>query len=141
MAAGMAPVALGTETDGSIWSPATELIFILSFDSGKGLHPRHSWIHTLNGHPGAYEVITEDVAVLLGLLTPIEGKSHRDFLTKSLTGIRIGFLGPAVWAPTADAVRPNADFTVQIESYPARQFGITMHPGASRVNSPPRLRR
>jgi amidase len=119
----MAPIALGTETDGSILVPSDRAsLYSLKLTLGKaptrgtlGYTPFTDTLGPMTKSPA-------DVAVLLDLLTPIEGKSHRDFLTKSLTGIRIGFLDPAVWAPTADAVRPNADFTAQIVSHPHLQL-------------------
>lgn len=115
VAAGMAPVSLGTETDGSILVPSDRAsLYSLKLTLGKA-----STRGTLGYTPftdtlGPMTKSPEDVAVLLDILTPIEGGSHRDFLTKSLAGIRIGFLDPQVWAPTPDAVRPDADFTVQI---------------------------
>jgi amidase len=118
VATGMAPVALGTETDGSILLPSNRA----SFYSVKLTLVKAPTRGTLGYTPftdtlGPMTRSSEDVAVLLDLLTPIKGKSHCDFLTKSLTGIRIGFLDPAVWAPTTDAVRPNAEFNAQIVSH------------------------
>ncbi|KAH6842213.1 amidase signature domain-containing protein [Chaetomium sp. MPI-CAGE-AT-0009] len=115
VAAGMASVALGTETDGSILVPSDRAsLYSLKLTLGKAPTRGTLGYTPFTDTLGPMTKSPEDVAVLLDFLTPIEGKSHRDFLTKSLTDIRIGFLDPAVWAPTADAVRPNADFTAQI---------------------------
>jgi amidase len=114
----MAPVALGKETDGSILVPSDRAsLYSVKLTSGKAPTRGTLGYTPFTDTLGPMTKSPEDVAVLLDLLTPIKGKSHCDFLTKSLTGIRIGFLDPAVWAPTADAVRPNAEFSAQIVSH------------------------
>ncbi len=96
----MVPVALGTETDGSIVVPSDRAsLYSLKLTVGK-LSTRGTLGYTpVTDSLGPMTKSPEDVATLLDILTPIQGKSHRDFLVGSFAGLRIGFLDPAVWAP------------------------------------------
>jgi len=115
VAAGIVPVFLGIETDGSILVPSDRTnLYSLKLTTGKastyGILGYTPFIDTLKPMTRS----PEDVATLLDFLTPMEGYLHREFLTRSVASLRIGFLDPAVWAPTADAVRPDAGFTNQL---------------------------
>ncbi|KAF9769682.1 hypothetical protein IL306_012886 [Fusarium sp. DS 682] len=114
VAAGMAPIALGTETDGSICVPSDRAgLYSLKFTVGKvstkGLLP---YTHVTDSL-GPMTKSPADVATLLDILTPIHGGTHHDALRGSFKGLRIGFLDPAEWAPGPGAVRPNEDYTKQ----------------------------
>ncbi|KAM0418618.1 hypothetical protein ACHAPT_012421 [Fusarium lateritium] len=115
VAAGMAPVALGTETDGSILVPSDRAgLYSLTVTVGKlstrGLLPFTRVTDSL----GPMAKSPKDVATLLDILTPIQGGTHHNALTGSFKGLRIGFLDPAEWAPRPGAVRPNDDYTKQV---------------------------
>jgi amidase len=124
----MAPVALGTETDGSILVPSDRAgLYSLKLTVGK-FSTRGTLGYTpISDSLGPMTKSPEDVATLLDILTPIEGKTHRDFLVHSFAGLRIGFLDPAVWAPGPGAVRPNEDFVRQVVrgTSPNRSDAIT----------------
>ncbi|RSL88059.1 hypothetical protein CEP51_001899 [Fusarium floridanum] len=115
VAAGMAPIALGTETDGSILVPSDRAgLYSPKLTVGKlstrGLLPFTRVTDSL----GPMTKSPKDVATLLDILTPIQGGTHHDALTGSFKGLRIGFLDPAEWAPGPGAVRPNDDYTKQV---------------------------
>ncbi|KAK8037630.1 hypothetical protein PG991_000976 [Apiospora marii] len=114
VAAGMAPVSLGTETDGSILVPSDRAsLYSLKLTVGKfsttGTLP---YTHVTDSL-GPMAKSPEDLAAILDLLTPLEDKTNQQFLTKSFKGMRIGFLDPITWASGAGAVRPNEDYTKQ----------------------------
>lgn len=106
VAAGFAPVSVGTETSGSILSPA-HANSIVGIKPTVGLVSRSGVIPIshIQDTPGTFGATVEDAAILLGALTGIdeedpatwasEGKSYKDytqFLDKDgLKNARIGF--------------------------------------------------
>lgn len=119
VAAGMAPIALGTETDGSILVPSDRAsLYSLKLTVGKvsthGILP----FNHLSDSLGPMTKSPEDVASFLDILALIKEGMHHDALRKSFKGLRVGFLDPIEWAPGPGAVRPNEDFTKQMVSEP-----------------------
>ncbi|KAI0873856.1 amidase signature domain-containing protein [Hypoxylon argillaceum] len=114
VAAGMAPVALGSETDGSITQPSDRAsLYSLKLSVGKA-----SFRGILPGTPladtaGPMTKSPGDVATLLDILEPLKEGSHRDFLTKSFVGLRIGFLDEKECVSSPNAVRPNDAYSEQ----------------------------
>ncbi|KAH6631037.1 amidase signature domain-containing protein [Chaetomium sp. MPI-SDFR-AT-0129] len=114
VAAGMAPVALGTETDGSITQPSERAsLYSLKLSVGKA-----SFRGILPGTPladsaGPMTKSPDDVAALLDILTPLKEGSHHNFLTKSFAGLRIGFLDEKECVSSPNAVRPNDAYNEQ----------------------------
>jgi amidase len=111
----MAPIALGTETDGSILVPSDRAsLYSLKLTVGKAsTHGTLPFTH-LTDSLGPMTKSADDVASILDIISPIEGGTHRDALRTSFQGMRIGFLDPLEWAPGAVAVRPNEDYTQQV---------------------------
>lgn len=92
----MAPIAVGTETDGSIPVPSCRAaLYSLKLTVGKlstkGLLPYTPVTDSL----GPMAKSTKDVATFLDIVTPITGSTHHKYLVKSFKGMRIGFLDPA----------------------------------------------
>lgn len=119
----MAPLALGTETDGSIVVPSDRAsLYSLKLTVGKasthGTLPFTRFTDSL----GPMAKSTDDIASVLDILTPLKEGTYRDALGKSFKGMRIGFLDPVEWAPGAAAVRPNEDYTHQVVSWPGLTF-------------------
>lgn len=113
----MAPVALGSETDGSITQPSDRAsLYSLKLSVGKA-----SFRGILPGTPladtaGPMTKSPGDVATLLDILEPLKEGSHRDFLTKSFVGLRIGFLDEKECVSSPNAVRPNDAYSEQFVS-------------------------
>ncbi|KAK4144202.1 amidase signature domain-containing protein [Dichotomopilus funicola] len=114
VAAGMAPIALCTETDGSITQPSDRAsLHSLKLSVGKA-----SFRGILPGTPladsaGPMTKSPDDVAALLDILTPLKEGSHYDFLTKSFAGLRIGILDEKECVSSPNAVRPNDAYNEQ----------------------------
>ena len=112
----MAPIALGTETDGSILVPSDRAsLYSLKLTVGKVSTHGTLPFSPLTDSLGPMTKSTDDVTSILDIICPTEG-SYRDALRTSLKGMRIGFLDPVEWAPGAGAVRPNEDYTQQVVS-------------------------
>ena len=108
----MAPVALGTETDGSILMPSDRAsLYSVKLTHGvistRGTLPYIATADTV----GPMGKSAEDMALLLSVL--LNGTDFTQHLTKSFKGLRIGFLDPVVWASGPAAVKPNMDFNEQ----------------------------
>lgn len=113
----MDPIALGTETNGSILVPGDRAsLYSLKLTVGKvSMHGVLPFTH-LTDSLGPMAKSPEDIAAVLDILTPIQGRSYQNALTKSFKGLRVGFLDPIEWASGPGAVRPNEDFTKQTVS-------------------------
>jgi Asp-tRNA(Asn)/Glu-tRNA(Gln) amidotransferase A subunit family amidase len=109
----MAPVALGTETDGSILMPSDRAsLYSMKITAGgvstRGVLPFIAPADSL----GPMTKSAEDVALMLNIL--LKSSDFTQSLTKSFAGLKIGFLDPVVWASNPGTVKPNEDFTEQL---------------------------
>ncbi|OHE97691.1 hypothetical protein CORC01_07106 [Colletotrichum orchidophilum] len=111
-AVGMAPFALGTETEGSVLQPSDRA-------SLYSIKPTIGKISTRGCLPGIKltDVVgpmtksPEDLAAFLDILTPIKDVSHVDFLTGAFKDLRIGFLDTKQWlsGPAIETVNAAID--------------------------------
>lgn len=116
VAAGFAPVSIGTESDGSLVQPATRAgLYSLKATIGavdmSGSQASASWVASCG--PMAKSV--KDLANLMTILMD----SHQDFsmnVQQSWKGLRIGFVDPDLWQPAPFVVEPNEDFKAQTVS-------------------------
>lgn len=109
MAAGFAPVSIGTETDGSIVYPATRVgLYAMKPNLGavplEGAMPVNS---NFDVH-GGFAKSPQDLADLLEIMTSIQGLSSN--LPRSWTGFKVGFLDFKEWR-----LSPNE--TEEVESF------------------------
>lgn len=113
----MAPLALGTETDGSILVPSDRAsLYSLKLTVGKVSTHGTLPFTRLTDSLGPIAKSADDIASVLDILTPTNNGTHREALSKTFHGMRIGFLGPIEWASGTAAVRPNDDYTRQVVS-------------------------
>jgi len=108
----MAPVSLGTETDGSILMPSDRSsLYSVKITPGsvstRGILPYIA----LGDSPGPMTTSPEDAALVLSVL--LNRPDLPQNLTKSFAGLKIGFLDPVVWESNPNTVRPNQDYTEQ----------------------------
>ncbi|KAI1201528.1 amidase signature domain-containing protein [Nemania serpens] len=121
VAAGMAPVALATETNGSIVMPADRASLYSvrlspSSTSARGILS----FNYLGDSLGWMIKSAEDAALLLNIV--LGGRSYTQYLAQSFKGLRIGFLDPMDWQPDAALVRPNEDYNKQFRSIKLRRW-------------------
>ncbi|KAI1274949.1 amidase signature domain-containing protein [Xylaria sp. FL0933] len=100
VAAGMAPVALATETNGSIVMPADRASLYSirlspSSISTKGMLT----FNKLGDSLGWMTKSAEDAALMLDVV--LGSHDYTQYLRQSLKGLRIGFLNPMDWQPGA----------------------------------------
>lgn len=107
MAAGFAPLALATETDGSIVQPANRAaLYGLKATVGRicteGTAPWSSLTDSIGGMAKS----PQDLATLFDVLTDADrcaeerarGDGDDDDLPKSWKGLRVGFVDPTLWS-------------------------------------------
>jgi amidase len=109
VAAGFAPVSLGTETEGSLIVPAGRAALYtlkptISIISQKGVVP----ITSLFDSVGPMTKGVEDLATLMDILvephlTKVPSGGYRSAVTGSWKGLKIGTLDPEVWNFPASA--------------------------------------
>jgi amidase len=120
VAAGFAPVALGTDINGSILMPATRhdvyaLKPTLGLISQEGICPISLDFDSI----GPIARSAEDIAVLMDALTDpaqsanVPTGAYVPHFTKSFEGIRIGVLEPSEWHMPPFVVLPNAEADAQ----------------------------
>ncbi|KAK0612445.1 amidase signature domain-containing protein [Bombardia bombarda] len=112
VSAGMTPVALGTESDGSITMPSDRAaLYSIKLSPGaiswRGVLPYTRPSDAL----GAMTKSPEDSALMLNVL--LEQNDFTKFLGRSFKGLKIGFLDPVEWASGPGAVKPNKDYNKQ----------------------------
>lgn len=115
VSAGFAPVAIGTETDGSIQVPADRAaLYAIKATVGvlptEGLMPFSSFSDSL----GPMAKSAKDIANLLTIMD--NGTDYTQFLSAKWEGLRIGFLDPEAWRPGEGAVKPLPGLVEQMES-------------------------
>lgn len=97
VAAGFAPLALATETDGSIVQPANRAS-LYGLKATVGLVPTDGtapW-SSLTDSIGGMARTPRDLASLMGIL--INGSNFAGSLTGSWDGQRVGFVDPTLWS-------------------------------------------
>ncbi|KAI1378149.1 amidase signature domain-containing protein [Hypoxylon crocopeplum] len=109
VAAGFAPISLGTETDGSIIQPSGRssvygLKATVGTVSTKGTSPYSPFSDSL----GPIARSPADLAALLGVLMQ---KDFGDSLSRSWKGQKVAFIDPYLWDIPEAAVRPVPGFT------------------------------
>ncbi|KAK3984312.1 amidase signature domain-containing protein [Cladorrhinum sp. PSN332] len=112
VAAGMTPVALGSEADGSLVLPSDRASLYSIRLSPGSVSPRGTLpFNSVSDSLGPMTKSPEDAALMLSIL--LGRGDFTQHLTKSVVGLKIGFLDPVVWAPYPAAVKPNEDYTKQ----------------------------
>ena len=115
VAAGLAPIAIGSETDGSIITPASRnALFSLKATPGS--------VPMAGSQPivGAFDVhgvmakSAKDLADLTGII--MGGKDFSSYLTESWEGLSVGILDPDVWKAANFVVEEVDSFTRQVVS-------------------------
>ncbi|ATY64985.1 glutamyl-tRNA(gln) amidotransferase subunit [Cordyceps militaris] len=120
VAAGFAPAALGTDTNGSILMPATRhdvyaMKPTLGLISQDGICP----ISFDFDSAGPIARSARDIAILMDVLvdrtqtTNISNGTYMSHLTETFDGIRIGVLEPKEWHMPTVAVTPNTEVDEQ----------------------------
>lgn len=122
VSAGYSPIALGTDSIGSLFSPATRAgLFTLKPTVGSvdmsGVWPVSKVLDAIGGMTKS--VI--DLATITNCLVSSHDASQtftargfEQYLSKSFFGLKIGFLDPRVWGYPAEAVKPIAQVDRQI---------------------------
>jgi amidase len=123
VAAGFAPIGVGSETDGSIIHPATRASLYgmkasVGAVSSDGAMPV---CMAFDGH-GAMSRTPRDLSDIMGIL--MGGRDFSSFLRWSWKGLRIGFVDPDVWRPSW-FVDPHEGFRRQTVSPPFLDRSIT----------------
>lgn len=116
VAAGFAPVSLGTETDGSIVQPASRAALYglkptFGSTSSRGIMPVAPSFDTVGGMAKT----VKDLADITGMLSG--GKDFSTYLRKSWADLGVGFVDPMIWQPAPIAVEPREDFLKQSVSH------------------------
>ncbi|KAJ8128010.1 hypothetical protein O1611_g5628 [Lasiodiplodia mahajangana] len=111
VAAGFAPLALATETDGSITQPANRaalygLKTTVDLLPTKGTAPWSSLTDSIGGMAKS----SEDLAILI---ETISKTSYNENLTKSWAGLRVGFVDPTLWSHSPVICDPDEDLIQQ----------------------------
>lgn len=111
MAAGFAPVSIGTESDGSLVQPATRaglyaLRAIVGSIPGDGCLASAPIVAT----SGAMAKSVKGLADMLDVMMGTRGTSQ---LGASWNGLRVGVVDPEKWQPIPFVVQPNEDFKHQ----------------------------
>ncbi|KAI1121040.1 amidase signature domain-containing protein [Nemania abortiva] len=120
VAAGMAPVAVATETDGSITMPADRAsLYSIRLSPSTSTRGMLS-LNKLGDSIGWMTKSAEDVALLLDVVLDKYDRYGRDggcsytrYLTESFKDLKIGFLDPMEWRPGTALVKPNEDYDKQ----------------------------
>ncbi|KAI1110907.1 amidase signature domain-containing protein [Nemania sp. NC0429] len=111
VAAGFAPLALATETDGSIVQPSNRaalygLKATVGLLSTEGTAPWSSLTDSIGGMAKS----SED---LMSLIEALSGKNYREYQKTSWDGLRIGFVDPNLWSFSPVICDPDEYFIQQ----------------------------
>ena len=123
VAAGFGPVAIGTDTNGSILMPVTRhdvyaLKPALNLISQDGICP----VSFDFDSAGPIAKSATDIAILMDTLvnpsksSDVPKGDYTPYLTKSFDGIRIGVLNPSEWRMPPAVVSPDASAEAQTVS-------------------------
>ncbi|KAF2109934.1 amidase signature domain-containing protein [Lophiotrema nucula] len=120
VAAGFAPIAIGTETNGSINMPSTRAALYaikptIDLVSNDGIIPCSSFLDSA----GPMAKCAQDVADLLDALvdktkTTIPEGGYRTCLIGSFESLKIGTLDPEVWKFSVRVIKPDEGATKQM---------------------------
>ena len=111
VAAGFAPISVGSECDGSIVQPACRAA-LYGMKATPGTIPGEGAFPTsraFDSHGGMAKT-PDDLAKIMGLLM---NKDFDSSLNSSWDGIRLGFVDPTLWQPASFVVEDNEDFRLQ----------------------------
>ncbi|KAI0803520.1 amidase signature domain-containing protein [Xylaria sp. FL0064] len=112
VAAGMAPVALATETNGSIVIPADRASLYSIRLSPSSISTRGMLtFNKLGDSLGWMTKSAEDAALMLNIV--LGSHDYTQYLRQCFKGLRIGFLNPMDWQPGAALVKPDEDYNKQ----------------------------
>lgn len=116
MAAGFAPISLGTESDGSIIMPAARAgLYALKCTPGSvdvtGVQPAGRPLDTLGGFTRSITDLAHLTAIMQGH-TP----GHYLPLSKSWAGLKLGFVDPKLWRSYPAAIEPVEGFFEQTDA-------------------------
>ncbi|KAI1123344.1 putative glutamyl-tRNA amidotransferase subunit A [Nemania abortiva] len=129
VAAGFAPAALGTDTNGSILVPATRhdvyaMKPTFGLVSNDGIVP----ISLDFDSAGPIARCARDIALLMDAMidrqkaSEIQGGTYTSYLTKSFEGIRVGVLQPKDWHMEPHVLTPNAEADTQQDEEIAQAY-------------------
>ena len=112
VAAGFAPLSIGTETDGSLVQPATRAaLYGMKATPGSvntaGIQP----ISPAFDSVGGLAKTPEDLANIMGIL--LGRTDYPSYLKGSWNGLKVGFVDPSLWQPAEFVVEPNESFRKQ----------------------------
>lgn len=104
MSAGYSPVAIGTETEGSLIQPAGRAA-LFALKPTAGSVPREgTWtLAKALGSTGAMTKSVRDLAIMTAMIHTNEvqeklpATGYTSFLTKTFDGLKVGFADPAIW--------------------------------------------
>ena len=120
VSAGYAPLALGTDSIGSLTSPATRAaLYTLKPTIGTvdltGIYPVSRFFDMIGG---LTKTVTDLATISTCLLNPKmpRPRNFEDYLTRKFDGLRIGFLDPGKWMLPDKVVRPIQQVHDQIVS-------------------------
>lgn len=125
ISAGFSPIALGTETDGSVIQPANRAALF-------AIKPTHGMVSL----EGAWQLSTSfdvigpmaksagDLANLLNVIVKNETANYPEFLTKSFANLRLGFVDPDIWRFPDAYSHPIDGVRDQMVSIASLQFGL-----------------
>ena len=113
MAAGFAPVSIGTETDGSLVQPATRAaLYGMKATPGSvdtaGIQPISPAFDSVGGLAKTPGDLANIMGILLGRRT-----DYPSYLEGSWKGLGVGFVDPNLWQPAEFVVEPNESFRKQ----------------------------
>lgn len=112
VAAGFGPVAIGTETDGSVVQPSTRAaLYGLKCTVGLTENAGISSISSAFDSLGAMAKSTADLSAVLEVL--MESPNLFKSQTGTWTGLSVGFVDPSLWQPADFVVEPNEGFRKQ----------------------------
>lgn len=101
VAAGYSPISIGTETSGSIVSPATRAgLFALKPTVGTSSTDGVWTLSVALDSVGGMSRSVVDLAELTQIIQSdddLTNKAYRDCLTGDFKGLKIGFLDPSIW--------------------------------------------
>ncbi len=112
---GFAPIAIGTETDGSLMMPSNRTsLYSLKpthgFSSAKGIVPVSPRLDTV----GPIAKSPEEVGIMLDILAGNTSKYSAAAENKSWSDIRVGVLDPEIWKQPPGMIKPDAGASAQM---------------------------
>ncbi|KAK3345811.1 amidase signature domain-containing protein [Lasiosphaeria hispida] len=116
VAAGFAPLSMGTESDGSIIMPAARAgLYALKLTPGsvdtRGLQPGAPEFDCV----GPFAKTTTDIATLSAIMQRHNAGKYLP-LTGSWAGLKLGFVDPTLWRSYPSAIEPTNGFFEQTDS-------------------------